>query len=413
MTFGKINALSHSLFALSFLLLTCILIPIIPIMKKLLLIIGLLLSVQVFAQKKVKDNTPKTYDLLIGTYTTGDSKGIYVYRFYTETGNLAYLNQVEGIDNPSYLCVASNNRFVYSVNEIGADRKGSVSSFSFEPKVGKIALINKQASTGTGPCYISIDKDRSHVFVANYQSGALSVLPVNKDGSLSPVVQTIQDNGHGANKDRQEGPHVHTAVLSPDEKYLLYTDLGTDKLNIYRYRPSQDQPLNLADPFSLSVSPGHGPRHIDFSPDKKFMYLMTEMGGIVYVYDYNGGKPKQLQTISLVPDNFTGAIGGADIHVSPDGNFLYCSNRGDANTVIVFAIDKETGHLTLVQRVPSMGKTPRNFVIDPSGKFLLVANQNSDNIFVYRIDKNTGMLVLTNNKISVGNPSCLKFTPAE
>lgn len=382
-------------------------------MKKSLLIIGLLFSVHVFAQKKSTDKTPKTYDLLIGTYTSGDSKGIYVYRFYTETGRLAYLNQVEGIDNPSYLCVASNNRFVYSVNEIGADRKGSVSSFSFEPKLGTIKLINKQASTGTGPCYISIDKKRSHVFVANYQSGALSVLSVNKDGSLGPVVQTIQDNGHGANKERQEGPHVHTAVLSPDEKYLLYTDLGTDKLNIYRYKPSQDQPLNLSDPFSISVAPGHGPRHIDFSPDKKFLYLMTEMGGMVYVYNYNDGKPQQLQSISIVPEKYTGAIGGADIHVSPDGNFLYCTDRGDDNAIIVFAINKETGRLTYVERVSSRGKTPRNFVIDPSGKFLLVANQNTSDIFVYLIDKATGKLVITNNRILVGNPSCLKFTPAE
>lgn len=382
-------------------------------MKRSLLIIGLLLSVQAFAQKKVKDNTPKTYDLLIGTYTSGQSKGIYVYRFYTETGNVAYLNQVEGIDNPSYLCVASNNRFVYSVNEIGADRKGSVSSFSFEPKQGKIALINKQASTGTGPCYISIDKARKNVFVANYQSGALSVLPVNKDGSLSPVSQTIQDSGTGANKERQEGPHVHTAVLSPDEKYLLYTDLGTDKLNIYRYKPSQPQPLDLSSPFTASVAPGHGPRHIDFSADKKFMYLMTEMGGVVYVYNYNGGKPQQLQTVSIVPDNYKGAIGGADIHVSPNGNFLYCTDRGDDNAIIVFAINKDTGHLTFVERVSSRGKTPRNFVIDPSGKFLLVANQNSDDIYVYFIDKVTGKLVITNNKITVGNPSCLKFTAAE
>lgn len=381
-------------------------------MKKALLFIGLLFSVHVFGQKKEKDKTPKTYDLLIGTYTTGDSKGIYVYRFYTESGHLAYLNMVEGIDNPSYLCVASNNRFVYSVNEVGADRKGSVSSFSFEPKEGKIALINKQPSTGTGPCYISIDKARRNVFVANYQSGALSVLPVNKDGSLKPVVQTIQDSGRGANKERQEGPHVHTAVLSPDEKYLLYTDLGTDKLNIYRYKPSQDQPLSLSDPFSVSVMPGHGPRHIDFSADKKYMYLMTEMGGVVYVYDYNGGKPKQLEAISIVPDNFNGAVGGADIHVSPDGKFLYCTDRGDVNDITVFAINPADGRLTLVDRKPSMGKTPRNFVIDPTGNFLLVANQNSSDIFVYRINKATGKLTLTGVKISVGNPSCLKFTPA-
>ncbi|PTQ93230.1 6-phosphogluconolactonase [Mucilaginibacter yixingensis] len=382
-------------------------------MKRILLAMALLSAVPVFAQKKPKDNTPKSFDLLIGTYTTGESKGIYVYRFYTETGATAYLNEVDGIDNPSYLCVAANNHFVYSVNEVGTERKGSVSSFSFDPKEGRIALLNKQPSTGTGPCYISIDKAQKHVFVANYASGALSVLPIAKDGTLLPVVQTIQDAGTGPNKARQEGPHVHTAVLSPDEKYLLYTDLGTDKLNIYRYKPSQPQPLTPADPSVVKVLGGHGPRHIDFTPDRKFMYLITEMGGVIYVYDYNKGEPKQLEAISIVADGFKGAVGAADIHVSPDGKFLYATNRGDANEIVVFAINPDTGSLTFVERKPSMGKTPRNFVIDPTGNFLLVANQMSDDIYVYKRDKATGKLTLTRNKISVGNPSCLKFTPAE
>lgn len=373
--------------------------------------LALACAVPVFAQKK--DNTPKTFDLLIGTYTTGASKGIYVYRFYTETGATAYLNEVDGVDNPSYLCLAANNHFVYSVNEVGADRKGSVSSFSFEPKEGKIAFLNKQASTGTGPCYISVDKAQKHVFVANYAGGSLSVLPVAKDGTLNPVVQTIQDAGHGPNKDRQEGPHVHTAVLSPDEKYVLFTDLGLDKINVYRYKPSAAQPLTPADPSSVSVMGGHGPRHIDFSPDHKYMYLMTEMGGVIYVYDYNKGAPKQLEAISLVAEGYKGAVGAADIHLSPDGKFLYATNRGDANDIVVFAVNPDNGRLTFVERKSSMGKTPRNFVIDPTGTYLLVANQNSDDVYIYKRDKATGKLTLTRNKITVGNPTCLKFAPAE
>jgi len=238
-------------------------------------------------------------------------------------------------------------------------------------------------------------------------------LPINKDGSLMPVVQTIQDAGTGPNKDRQAGPHVHTAVLSPDEKYLLYTDLGTDKLNIYRYKPGADQTLIAAEPSVINVLPGHGPRHLDFSPDKKYMYLITEMGGVIYVFDYDGPKSKQLEAISLVADGFKGATGAADIHVSPDGKFLYATNRGDANEIVVFSIDHSSGRLTFVERKSSMGKTPRNFVIDPSGNYLLVANQMSDNIYVYRINKLTGKLTLTTSKITVGNPSCLKFTPAE
>jgi 6-phosphogluconolactonase len=360
-----------------------------------------------------KNNEPKTLDLLVGTYTSGKSEGIYIYRFYTETGRMAYLNVMPGVDNPSYLAVSSNRKFIYSVNEIGDDRTGSVSAFSFEPKTGKISLINKQPSIGAGPCYISIDKDQKHVFVANYAGGSLSVLPVNKDGSLGAAVQTIQDQGSSVNKQRQDKPHVHTAVLSPDEKYLLYTDLGTDKVNVYRYRSGNDKPLEPASPAFFDVSAGNGPRHIDFTPNKKFMYLITEMGGNIHAYNYNGGKLKQFQVISLVPDGYTGKIGAADIHVSPDGLFLYASNRGDANEIIVFSIDQESGQLTFVERKPSMGKSPRNFMIDPTGKFLLVANQSSDSIIVYRIDKATGKLTLTNQRAEVGNPSCLKFVTTE
>ena len=172
-------------------------------MKKLVLIISLLFPVFIYAQHK-KNTSPSTYDLLIGTYTKGKSKGIYVYRFYTESGKVAYLNEIDDIQNPSYLCIAPDNKFVYAVNETGKD--GGVSAFSFEPKVGTLKLLNKQASGGARPCYISIDKEQRNVFVANYSSGSLTVLPVNKDGSLGEVKETLQDAGHGANAERQEGP---------------------------------------------------------------------------------------------------------------------------------------------------------------------------------------------------------------
>lgn len=380
-------------------------------MRKLLILPVLLICINLHAQKK--DNTPKTFDLLIGTYTKGESKGIYVYRFYTETGRTAYLSEVDGVDNPSYICVSNNNKFIYSVNEIGDDRKGSASAFSFEPKVGKIQLINKQPSTGTGPCYISVDKDQKHVFVANYASGALSVFPVNKDGSLGTAVQTIQDKGHGVNKTRQEGPHVHTAVLSPDEKYLFFTDLGLDKINIYRYKSSRPQPLSPAEPSAINVVPGHGPRHIAFTPNKKYMYLVTEMGGVIYAFDYDGPKTKQIEAISMLSEGFKGTVGGADIHVSPDGKFLYATNRGTANEIVVFAINPDNGRLTFVERKSTMGNHPRNFAIDPTGNYLLIANQMSNNIFVFRINKQTGKLTLTTSKIEIDSPSCLKFVPAE
>lgn len=376
-------------------------------MKKFIFLLCLLPGL-LMAQPKL----PKTFDLLIGTYTKNGSDGIYVYRFYTESGRLAYLNRTTGVDNPSYLCISANGKFVYSVNEIGDDRKGSVSAFSFEPVVGKIELINKQTS-GAGPAYISVDKDQKHVFSANYAGGSLSVFSLNKDGSLNPVVQTIQDEGTGPNKARQEKPHVHTAMLSPDEKYVLYTDLGTDKVNIYRYKSSQAQPLTPASPASISVTAGDGPRHIDFSANRKFMYVITEMGANVFTYEYNGGNPKMLQKVPMMADGSTKEPGGADIHVSPDGLFLYATNRGNVNEIVVYAINQESGLLTFIERRNTGGDHPRNFVIEPNGNFLLIANQKSNNIIVFKINRTTGKLTPTNNKIEIDSPSCLKFTAAK
>jgi 6-phosphogluconolactonase len=378
-------------------------------MKKLVLILSLLLPVFTYAQKKKAG--PSSFDLLVGTYTTGKSKGIYVYRFYVEGGRLAYLNEIDDVANPSYLCVSDNNKYVYAVNEIG--KKGEVSSFTFNAKQGKLAFINKQSSAGADPCFVSVDKDQKNIFVANYSSGALTVLPVNKDGSLSPASQVIQDQGHGVNKDRQEGPHVHMAQLSPDEKYLFYNDLGTDKINIMRYRASRPQPLSPADPASVSVKDGYGPRHIVFSNDKKHAYLVTEMGSAVIAYDYDSGKLKEKQTITLLRDGFTGQTAGAAIHISPDGNFLYASNRLETNEISVYSINQETGELAFVQRESSFGKNPRDFAIDPTGNYMLVANQGSDNIVFYKINKANGKIMRTGQTIEIGNPVCLKFTPAE
>jgi len=375
-------------------------------MKKLLFIVTLLASGLTYAQKPA----PKTFDLVIGTYTKGTSKGIYVYRFYTESGKLAYLSQV-ATSNPSYLTVSSNNKFVYAVNEDGKD--GGVSSFTFDAKTGVMQPINNQPSQGADPCYISVDKAQKNVFVANYSSGNLSVLPINADGSLGAVKQNIKDEGKGANAARQEGPHVHTAVLSPDEKYVFYSDLSTDKLNVTCYKPSDAQPLTPLAENLTTVPAGSGPRHIDFTPNHKYVYLITELAGNVFGYEYHGGKLKQIQSITMLPDGFTGDVGAADIHVSPDGRFLYASNRGTANDIVTYSINQENGLLTYVDRVSTQGKGPRNFVIDPTGSFLLVANQNSDSVITYKIDKTTGKLNPTGVRLTIGNPVCLKFTPAQ
>jgi 6-phosphogluconolactonase len=359
----------------------------------------------------VKDNSLKMVNLLIGTYTADHDEGISVFRFDTENGRPSYLNGIKGVDNPSYMCIAQNGRLIYAVNENTYDKAGAVSALSFDPEIGTLDLINQQ-ETGRGPCYISVDKGLRRAFVANYADGSLSVLPIGQDGALLPVVQHIQYSGSGPDEDRQEHSHVHAAVLSPDESHVLFTDLGTDQVYIYQYQPSEKQPLKPTEPSSLRVLPGHGPRHVGFSADKKFMYLITEMGGTIYAYRYDGTRYTQVETISLLADGFHGTAGGGDLQVSPNGRFLYASNRGDANEIVVFAINVNTGELTFVERKSSMGKSPRSIAIDPSGSFLLVANQNSNDIYVYRIHKQTGKLTITDFKIDICSPCCLKFTAA-
>jgi len=376
-------------------------------MKKILLLITMLSPLLNYAQDKKP--IPKSFDLVVGTYTTGSSKGIVVYRFYTQSGKLAYLSQIDGVTNPSYLTISKNNKFIYAVNEV---TQGEVSAFSFDAKTGKIDFINKQSSLGANPCYIAVDKAQKNVFVANYSSGQVAVLPVNKDGSLGNGIETVRnEEGKGPNKERQEGPHAHMSILSPDEKYLFYNDLGTDRINIYRYRPSKSSPLT--DPTFVSVSPGEGPRHLEYSLDKKHVYLATEMGSNVFVFDYDNGKFKQKQVITLLPDGFTGKTAAAAIHLSPDGRFLYVSNRLETNEIICYAVNQETGGLTFVSRQSTYGKNPRDFAIDPSGNYMVVANQGSDSMFVFKIDQNTGKLTQTGIKIEIGNPVCLKFTSAE
>jgi 6-phosphogluconolactonase len=377
-------------------------------MKKLLLIIALLSPALTFAQHKKP--LPSTFDLVIGTYTTGASKGIYVYRFYEDKGRMAYLNEIDDVINPSYVTTSADNKFLYAVNE---GPQGGVSSFTFNSNTGKMALINKQSTQGADPCYVLEDKEQRNLFIANYTSGSLAVFPVNKDGSIAPLSQLVQDSGSSVVKDRQQGPHVHNAILTNNEKYLMYTDLGTDKVNIMRYKASKTLPLTPSDPVSVSVAPGNGPRHMAFSEGDKYLYLVQEIGGVINAYAYDNGNLKQIQSLSMLTPEMKGNIGSAAIKISPDGRFLYASNRGNANDIVQYAIDPNNGTLTFVSRTSSLGKGPRDFAIDPSGKFLVVANQNSDSILVYRLDPATGKPTTVVTRIQVGNPVCLKFVSAE
>lgn len=379
-------------------------------MNKLFITLSIiLLPALAMAQKKDKSAIPKVFDLLIGGYTNPDGNtGITVYRFYAETGRFAFLGEVE-TKNPTFLCVSPDRKFVYSVNAIA---EGSVSAFSFDYNSGALKFLNKQPSVGANPAHITIDKDAKNVIVSNYGNGTLSVLPVNKDGSLAPATQTIIGEGSSIIPQRQAGPHIHSAVFSPDEKHVLYADLGTDKVSIANYKAGKVPALTPEDVAFEKVKPGSGPRHFEFSPDGKFLYLLNEMGATVNSYAYSKGKITLIESVSLVAPGFTGTNSAADIHISPDGKFLYASNRGTANELVIYAVDQINGKLRYVTRYPT-GKEPRNFVIEPGGNFLLLAAQLSNTVNIYKIDKQSGILAELNHAISIPTPTILKLVSAE
>ncbi len=355
--------------------------------------------------------------LFVGTYTEGSaangaSKGIYVYRFNAATGDIKPVSTV-ATDNPSFLALAPGGRFLYSVNETDGAKPGSVSAFSFDPGSGRLTLINKQRSGGDDPCYVSVDAHRKWLMVANYGGGSCSALPIGSDGSLGALTQTLQHSGSGPNKLRQEKAHVHSTIFSPDEKYLLVADLGLDNLSVLRFNPNAAQrPLTPAADSIVTIRPGSGPRHISFYPGKPYVYLINELNGTVDAFHYAQGKLTLLQHISSHPAGYSGMIGSADIHVAPVGKFLYASNRGDANSLAIYRIDTATGKLSLKGFQPTLGKTPRNFIIDPTGRWLLVANQNGKNVVIFRIDPQTGLLKATGKQIELPSPVCLKMEPA-
>ena len=350
--------------------------------------------------------------LLVGTYTSGKSEGIYVYRFNTKTGAAEHVFTTKGISNPSYLAITQSGKFVYSVNENGGKAPAQISSFAFDKKNGNLTFLNSQLSGGDGPCYVTVHPSGKWVLAGNYSGGSLSAFPVSANGYLQPYSQSIQHTGKSVNTMRQEKAHVHATVFSPDKKYVLVPDLGMDKVMNYRFNMNLEKPLSAAAMPFIKTEPGSGPRHLEFHPNQKFMYLIEELKGMVVGYKYENGKYSLLQQISSHPDDFTGVKGSADIHISPDGKFLYASNRGDANSIAIFSIDKKTGKLKSVGFQSTNGKTPRNFIIDPSGGYLLVANQQSDNIVIFKRDPITGLLTETGNQIEVPNPVCLKLIKA-
>jgi len=353
----------------------------------------------------------------VGTYTVRDSKGIYVYDF--DSGRLTPAGTpvlAAETANPSFVAVDPTERYLYAVNETEdyqGQKTGAVSAFRIDRKTGALTFLNQVPSGGTDPCYVSLDHQGKHVLVANYTSGSASVFPVLPGGRLGKATAFVQHHGHSINPERQEGPHAHDIALSPDGRFALVADLGLDELLVYRYDATRGTLAPNNPPFAR-VAPGSGPRHFVFDPSGRFVYLLSEVGSTVTAFKYNAqrGTLLQVQSLSVLPDGFTGHNDAAEIAIGRSGKFLYTSNRGD-DGIVVLAIDPVAHTLKAVAHVPTLGKTPRNFAIDPSGQYLLAANQDSDNVVVFKIDPKTGIPMPTGEVVQVPSPVCIVFMPAE
>ena len=352
--------------------------------------------------------------MYVGTYTRAPSKGIYAYRMsaagaLTPMGTAGLVAETE---NPSFLAIHPNQRFLYAVNEISRfeDRDaGSITAFSIDRASGALTPLNRVSSRGGGPCHLSIDATGRWLFVANYGGGSVAAFPIEEDGRLRDSSAFFQHAGSSVNKARQSGPHGHAVVVSPDNRFVLAADLGLDKVFTYRLDPAAGG-LAPGDPPFARIAPGGGPRHLAFRPDGRFAYVLNELVSTVAAFRYDAarGSLEELQTVSMLPQGFSGENSGAEIAVHPGSRFLYASNRGH-DSIAGFRIDAGSGTLTPLERVSTQGKTPRNFAIDPSGRFLVAANQNSGTVVVFRIDQNTGSLTPTGTTVQVPFPVSLAF----
>ena len=349
---------------------------------------------------------PANYLLYIGTNVGGaQDTSIFLYRVNATSGAFTRLSGQLGGASPTYLTLAPNHRFLYAVSETQTFRGapgGGVSSFAVDPHSGALKPLGQQPSGGASPCYISLDRSGKNALVANYMGGNVSILPVAANGPLGPPT-TDQHTGSGPHKN-QNASHAHCLLPDPANQFAFAVNLGTDQVVGYRLDAAAGRLARLPAP-AFVAKPGAGPRHLTFHPNGKTAYLINELNSTLttLAYDAASGHFRELQTVPTLPAAYTGDNSCADVHVAPNGLFLYASNRGH-NSIAVFAIDSGNGTLVPIQDVDTQGKTPRNFALDPSGRLLLVANQNSNNLVSYRVDAFSGQLTPTGQQAAVPAP---------
>ncbi len=339
----------------------------------------------------------------IGTYTKGNSKGIYSFQLNTQTKTISEPTLVAELTDPTYLAISNDQKYLYSIYK--ADGNGAIAGFSINPQSGALTLTGKSISPNGSYCHLSINNDSTDIVAASYGDGLVESFPILADHSVGPVASTVKHEGKGPNPDRQEKPHTHFAQFSPDQRYIAVVDLGIDQIITYHLEQHQLQPVH-----SLAVKPGSGPRHLVFHPNQKFAFCLAELQPEVIVLQYQKeeGSFKAIQTLRTVPDDFIENNQGSAIHISKDGRFVYAANRGH-DSIAVFAVTQDTGKLSLVQIIGTEGHWPRDFSIDPTEEFLIASNEESGSLFLYERNKESGRLTLLPSHISVPYPVCVKF----
>jgi 6-phosphogluconolactonase len=335
--------------------------------------------------------------MFVGTYTKpdGKSKGIYAYRFDSATGKAEPLGLAAETPSPSWLALSPDKRFLYAANEQGA---GAVSSFALDGSAGKLKLLNTVASNGRDPCHLHVDNAGKLLYVANYTGGSVAKFPIQADGSLGEASLVDRLKGSSVNPERQKGPHPHSVNVT-DDGHVLVPDLGQDKVLIYK------ADLTPAEPSFASIKPGSGPRHMAFHPKGNIAYVLSEMGSSITVLSRDN--MTELQNISTLPKDFSGTSSGAEIQIHPSGKFVYASNRGH-DSIAVFSADSK-GLLKPVEYVSTQGKTPRGFVLDPTGGWLIAGNQDSDTFVIFKVNKGSGKLTAAGSPIALGSPVAFQF----
>lgn len=346
--------------------------------------------------------------VFIGTYTTDGSKGIYVYRFQPATGELVFTGETAAETNPSFVVVSPDKRTLYSVSEMGkyeGKPSGAVSAWRLDPASGALTLLNRQSSGGTSPCHLSVTADGRFVAAASYGSGTVCLLPVAADGSLLPG-QTVQHEGSGPHA-RQKGPHAHSITPDPRTGRLYAADLGIDQIRLYDI---VDGTLRAADSPALDLAPGAGPRHLDFHANGRWLYVINELDNTITQFSRaDAASPfKLVGTVPTLPAGWEGESTCADIHIHPNGQLLFGSNRGH-DSIAAYRIDPATGALSLLGHTPSGGQQPRNFAIDPSGRFLYAAHQRTGNVVGFRLDPETGALAPLGVELKIPSTVCVRF----